>query len=143
MIIRTERLYKLTKHRIQEDEKKINEYKKRLKEECGLSDEKIEFAVKAIGVLASECIRKDLELFEKAKRNNIKSCSLDELGRYLVAWRLKSGLNQNQLANKRSVRPSAVCRDEAEDYKNASLTQLNKIADCLDLEITCNFKPRK
>ena len=66
-----------------------------------------------------------------------------EIARKIHELRTKTGLTQQELADRVGTSKSAICRLEDADYEGHSLSMLKRIAEALDKRVEIRFLPAK
>lgn len=66
-----------------------------------------------------------------------------EIARKIYQMRMKTGLTQQELAERMGTSKSAICRLENADYEGHSLSMLKRIAEALDKRVEIRFVPTK
>lgn len=118
-----------TEKQFEKSKTKLQNFKKELKE---LTDKNQVVAVsKKIGEL-----EKELKDFEQHQKGAIPQdyYRLENLGKLLVALRIKNGLTQQNLASLLGTHQSQVARDEKNEYQGAALKRIQLILKTLNEE---------
>jgi DNA-binding XRE family transcriptional regulator len=141
-MIKTDKEYQDTIHRMEEIENVINQQEKSLKEE-GLSKEEINRALEPTQVFYQQ-LTEEAKWYEKAKQGNFESIlDLKGVGRLLIALRLASGLTQKELGQCLGVSQEQVAKDERNEYHGISIDRAQKILDVFRVHIEGKIKVEK
>lgn len=107
---------------------------RRLLAEEGLLANEIE---RMLQPLRSRCeeLRDQLTFFDQIQKGDLSVLENLSEGQVLIAMRLAKGLSQRQLAEMLGVDQSQVSRDEANEYRTATLERFRKVAEMLDSKV--------
>lgn len=133
-MIRNESEYKEAAQRLEAEEMRLLEYRKKLKAE-GLDAPGIK---RALDPLRSfhEQLREEVEHYERLKRGDLGNVlNLHGLGQMLVGLRIALGLTQKELAMKLECHESQVSRDERNEYHGVTLERASKILDAMGVRL--------
>jgi len=79
-----------------------------------------------------EQLREEVEVYERMKRGDLGALrNLTSIGRWLIGVRIAKGLTQQELAERLSVAPSQVSRDEGNEYHGISVERAQRILEAL------------
>jgi predicted XRE-type DNA-binding protein len=134
-MIRTEQEYKKLKAKVEEQEKFLQEERKKL-ESQGYTEQMISIAIGfAENFHAND--KREVEEYERVIRGEFDpyTCRLGEIGAHLIKLRLWRGLSQSELANRMGVSNSQVSRDERYEYSGASMERIQQVLKALDVEL--------
>jgi DNA-binding XRE family transcriptional regulator len=134
MMLKNEAEYRRAVQEITEQRARLEQQIERLAGE-GLSDDQVRVAMEPLwayhGQLAGE-----IEHYERIKRGEFDSLrNLERLGELLIAARIHLGLTQAELAERLSVDPSVVCRDERNEYHGVTLERATRILNAMGVEL--------
>ncbi len=138
-MIRNKKDYQTALHRLGEEEKRLEDHRKRLIK-AGLSSYKVNDALKPISSLKEQLIE-DITCYERMQLGEIGELrNLHGLGKALVALRIMQGLTQRELAEKLGVHETQVSRDERNEYRGVTLDRAARILDTLGVELKSVFE---
>lgn len=138
-MIKTEKEYQEAILRMDEDKKILSKQRDALKK-LRLTTDQIEKALEPV-MTFHEQLAEEVQWYERAKRGNLTPLSnLGNIGRYLIALRIKSGLTQKELAQKLDVVESQISRDERNEYHGISVERAQKILDILNAKFNLTFE---
>ena len=60
----------------------------------------------------------------------------EDIGKALIALRIAQGLTQLELAKRLNISAPQVCRDEMNEYHNATLTKIKSVLTALKVPLT-------
>ncbi|WP_124727159.1 helix-turn-helix domain-containing protein [Staphylospora marina] len=133
-MIRTEREYRQAKERVAQHEKLLEEQTKTL-ESMGLTEEEIERALSPARFFGQK-LRLEVEEYERYRRGDFDmTCTFDNIGRQLVAFRIFRGISQAELARRLGVTPPQVSRDERNEYGGASMEKVKQVLRALEMDV--------
>jgi len=129
-MIRSEQEYQKALERLEKDQSVMAEQREQLQ---GLELAPDEIA-RAMQPLESfhEQLREEVEVYERMKRGDLGALrNLTSIGRWLIGVRIAKGLTQQELAERLSVAPSQVSRDEGNEYHGISVERAQRILEAL------------
>ncbi|MGA8941705.1 MAG: helix-turn-helix transcriptional regulator [Thermoactinomyces sp.] len=133
-MIKTEREYQRCLKRISQHEKLMEEQRKELVA-MGLNKEQVERGL-APSRYFGEKLKQEAEEYERLKKGDFQmTCTLDNIGRQLIAFRIYRGMSQAELAKKLGVTPPQVSRDERNEYGGASMEKVKQVLKALDMNV--------
>lgn len=133
-MIKTEQEYKRSLEQLKHHERLLSEQRNELKE-MGLTDEQIERGLSPAR-LFQERIRAEVEEYERYKSGDFDmTCTFDNIGRQLIAFRIYKGLSQAELAKRLGVSAPQVSRDERNEYGGASMEKVKQVLKALGMEV--------
>jgi len=138
-MIRNENEYQEAARRLGEEQERLAEHRKRLKE-MGLAAAEVK---RALDPLRSfhEQLSEEVESYERLKRGEIgKLRNLHGLGATLVALRIALGLTQRELAERLGVHESQVSRDERNEYHAITVERASRILDAFSVDLRSEFE---
>ena len=138
-MIRNETEYKEAVHRLEEEELRLGEYRRRLEDE-GLDGAGIK---RALDPLRSfhEQLREEVEYYERLKRGDLGVIlNLHGLGRLLVGLRIALGLTQKELAQRLECHETQVSRDERNEYHGVTLERASRILDAMGVRLRSSLE---
>lgn len=133
-MIKTEHEYKRCLEQIEQHERLLREQRKELSK-MGLTEEQIE---KGLGParLFQQRVRREVDEYERYKAGNFDmSCTFDNIGRQLIAFRIYKGISQAELAKRLGVSAPQVSRDERNEYGGASMEKVKQVLKALEMEV--------
>ncbi len=137
-MISNERQYRISKRRLGELQKGIEEFDSRaVANRVGseiLATAELEALRSELKVLSDEI--HEYEELKSGGVTKLEAASLDELPRILIRARIARGLSQRQLAELVGLKEQQIQRYESDEYFMASLRRLREIAEALNLKIT-------
>jgi hypothetical protein len=132
-VIKTEQEYKRCLEQIREHEQLMLEQRKEL-EKMGLNEDQIERGL-APARYFGERLKREAREYERFKSGDFDmTCTFDNIGRQLVAFRIYKGLSQAELAKRLGVSPPQVSRDERNEYGGASMEKVKQVLKALEME---------
>ena len=138
-MIRNETEYRSAVLRLQEEESRLAEHKKRL-EETGLSADEVERALNPFHSFRFR-LAEEIECYERLKRGDLgEMTNLHGLGQKLAALRIALGLTQRQLAERLDVHETQVSRDERNEYHGITVERASRILDALGVRLNSVFE---
>ncbi len=135
-MIANERQYRITKTKLKEFEKALDELKAlSIPEDM---NEKLDLELD-LGALSSQIeeFKEDLNEYDQLHQNMVDHLALptfENLPQALVKARIARGLTQEKLADRLNVKPQQVQRDEANLYAGASFSKLLAVQRALNIE---------
>lgn len=129
-MIRSEQEYQKALERLEKDQAVMVEQRRQLE---GLDLGPAEVA-RALQPLESfhEQLREEVEVYERMKRGDLGALrNLTSIGRWLIGVRIAKGLSQQELADRLSVAPSQISRDEGNEYHGISVERAQRILEAL------------
>lgn len=139
-MIKTENAYKEAIKKLKQDKKFIAEEVKRFKE-MGLEEDHIDLAIQPY-VSFHEQLKEEVEYYERIKRGEFDTIfNLRSIGKTLIAYRIFSGISQQELAEKLQVSASQVSRDERNEYYGATLERIQSVMDALGMNSITKIDP--
>ena len=135
-MIANERQYRITKTKLKEFEKALDELKAlSIPEDM---NEKLDLELD-LGALSSQIeeFKEDLNEYDQLHQNMVDHLVLptfENLPQALVKARIARGLTQEKLADRLNVKPQQVQRDEANLYAGASFSKLLAVQRALNIE---------
>lgn len=133
-MIKTEMEYKRSLERIREQERLLEEQRREL-EQMGLSEEQIERGL-APSRFFGERLKQEIREYERHKAGDFDmTCTFDNIGRKLIAFRIYKGLSQAELAKRLGVTPPQVSRDERNEYGGASMEKIKQVLKALEMDV--------
>jgi DNA-binding XRE family transcriptional regulator len=134
VVIKTEQEYKRSLERIREQEQLLEEQRQEL-ERIGLNEEQIERGL-APSRYFGERLKQEVEEYERHKAGDFDmTCTFDNIGRKLIAFRIYKGLSQAELAKRLGVSPPQVSRDERNEYGGASMEKVKQVLKALEMDV--------
>ncbi|ADC49339.1 hypothetical protein BpOF4_06395 [Alkalihalophilus pseudofirmus OF4] len=129
-MIKTEPAYRKALEKLKEDNVFIEKQKKTL-QEMGLTGEQVEKALQP-AISFHEQLKEEVAYYERIKRGEFDTMiNLHQLGKTLIAYRIYTGLSQQELAARLGVSPSQVSRDERNEYCGATLERLQQVMEAM------------
>ncbi|MED1601771.1 helix-turn-helix transcriptional regulator [Alkalihalophilus marmarensis] len=129
-MIKTEPAYRKALEKLKEDKVFIEKQKKTL-QEMGLTGEQVEKALQP-AISFHEQLKEEVAYYERIKRGEFDTMiNLHQLGKTLIAYRIYTGLSQQELAARLGVSPSQVSRDERNEYYGATLERLQQVMEAM------------
>ncbi|ADC49349.1 hypothetical protein BpOF4_06445 [Alkalihalophilus pseudofirmus OF4] len=129
-MIKTEPAYRKALEKLKEDKVFIEKQKKTL-QEMGLTKEQVEKALQP-SISFHEQLKEEVAYYERIKRGEFDTMiNLHQLGKTLIAYRIYTGLSQQELAARLGVSPSQVSRDERNEYYGATLERLQQVMEAM------------
>ncbi|MDV2886360.1 helix-turn-helix transcriptional regulator [Alkalihalophilus pseudofirmus] len=129
-MIKTEPAYRKALEKLKEDNVFIEKQKKTL-QEMGLTGEQVEKALQP-AISFHEQLKEEVAYYERIKRGEFDTMiNLHQLGKTLIAYRIYTGLSQQELAARLGVSPSQVSRDERNEYYGATLERLQQVMEAM------------
>ena len=138
-MIRNENEYREAVRRLNEEQERLAEHRRRL-EEMGLAAAEVK---RALDPLRSfhEQLAEEVASYERLKRGEMgELLNLHGLGTTLVALRIALGLTQRELAERLGVHESQVSRDERNEYNAVTVDRASRILDALGVELRSLFE---
>ena len=133
-MIRNENEYKEAVTRLDEEQTRLKQHRRRLKE-SGLSDEEIKRVVDPIESFHLQ-LKEEVESYERLKRGEFEELdNFRGLGHLLISLRIAQGVSQRELAKRLNVHETQVSRDERNEYFGITVERANKIADALNVRL--------
>lgn len=129
-MIKTEKAYKKSLEKLQEDKLFIRDQKKVL-EDMGLTGEQVEKALQP-SITFHEQLKEEVVYYERIRRGEFEPIiNLHNLGKSLIAYRIYVGLSQQELADRLGVSASQVSRDERNEYYGATLERVQEVMEAM------------
>lgn len=133
-MIRNESEYKEAVNRLTEEKRNIALHRAEL-EKAGLSQEEVTRLIDPLLSFHLQ-LQEEVESYELLKRGEIAELSnLRGLGHLLIGLRIARGMSQQELADRLSVHPSQVSRDERNEYHGITIDRAAKILEALEVRI--------
>jgi predicted XRE-type DNA-binding protein len=133
-MIKTEQEYKRCMTQVAQQEQLLAEQRAEL-EKMGLTKEQIERGL-APARFFGERLKREIHEYESYKSGQFDMrCTLDNIGRQLIAFRIYKGISQAELAKRLGVSPPQVSRDERNEYGGASMEKIKQVLKALEMEV--------
>ncbi|WP_017756523.1 helix-turn-helix domain-containing protein [Calidifontibacillus oryziterrae] len=140
-MIKTESAYREAVERLKQDQEFIKQQKLKFTE-MGLDSDHIEFALQPY-ISFHEQLKEEVEYYEQIKRGEFEPIiNLNTIGKTLIAYRIYSGMSQQQLAEKLQVSPSQVSRDEKNEYYGATIERIRDVMEALGMVSITRIDPQ-
>jgi hypothetical protein len=134
-MIRSETEYREAVKRIGDEEKRIKEQQKALRQ-MDLSREEIKRAMDPIRSF-HEQLREEVASYERLRRGEFAEVqNFSGLGELLIALRISQGICQRDLAERLGVHESQVSRDERNEYRGITMERAQRVLDALGVELS-------
>lgn len=103
----------------------------------GLTDTEIETALEPSRAYCEQLLD-EINLYEELCKGKTTSIMYDfeDIGKALIALRIAQGVSQAELAKLLSVSASQVCRDETNEYHNATLSKIKSVLSALKVPLS-------
>jgi predicted XRE-type DNA-binding protein len=132
-MIRTEREYRRALEQVAQHERLLDQQREELVK-MGLSETEIERALAPARFFQNR-LRMEVDEYERHLRGDFDmTCTFDNIGRQLVAFRIYRGISQAELARRLGVTPPQVSRDERNEYGGASMEKVKQVLRALDMD---------
>ena len=141
-MIRSENEYKEAVIRLGEEQKRLKQHRRRLKE-SGLLDKEIKRVVDPIESFHLQ-LKEEVESCERLKRGEFEDMdNFRGLGHLLISLRIAQGISQRELAKRLGVHETQISRDERNEYFGITVERANRIIDALNarLKTTVEIDP--
>jgi len=139
-MIKTENAYKEAVLKLKQDKDFIEAEKKKFKE-MGLEEDHIELAIQPY-VSFHEQLKEEVDYYERIKRGEFETViNLNTIGKTLIAYRIYTGMSQNELAEKLGVSPSQVSRDERNEYFGATIERIQNVMEAMGMTSITKINP--
>ncbi|HET7579351.1 MAG TPA: helix-turn-helix transcriptional regulator [Bacillales bacterium] len=139
-MIKTESAYKEAVEKLKQDQKIIEEQKKKF-ENMGLNPEHIELAIQPY-ISFHEQLKEEVDYYERIKRGEFEPViNLSTMGKTLIAYRIYIGMSQQELADKLDVSPSRVSRDERNEYYGATVERIQNVMESMGMVFITKIDP--
>ena len=133
-MIRNENEYREAVARLDDERKRIEEHRARLKA-AHLTKEEVKRVIDPIETFHLQ-LKEEVESYERLKRGEFDELeNLRGLGHLLIAVRIAQGISQRSLAERLGVHESQVSRDERNEYSGINLERAAKILDALNARL--------
>ncbi len=137
-MIRTEAEYQKAVRRLEEEKRRVVEYRTRL-ETMSLGPEEIKRALDPIQSFHLQLVE-EVQSYERLKRGEFgELTNLHGLGRLLVGLRIALGLTQRELAARLDIDESQISRDERNEYRGISIERANRILEVMNVQLKSRF----
>lgn len=135
-MIKNEKEYKKTLEQIKLHQSNIAKQKENFKA-LGLSDNEIETALEPSKAYCDQ-LNGEIQLYKELSQGTTTSIMYDfeDIGKALIALRISQGITQLELAKRLNVSASQVCRDETNEYHNATLSKIKSVLTALKVPLT-------
>jgi transcriptional regulator with XRE-family HTH domain len=136
-MIRNERQYRITKARVEEFERALEDFSSRTGVDA---EDKLWLTIQqeALGSQLEE-LRSDVTEYEQLRSaglNLLEINSLDDVPEVLVKARIAIGLTQKELSDRLGLKEQQIQRYEATDYAGASLERIREVMKALGLKLS-------
>ena len=139
-MLRTENEYKLAVQKLTEQLARLTEQR----ESCtssGMPEDQTARVIAPLQSFADE-LQEEIADYESLKRGEFTELEgLRGLGTLLVRMRIASGMTQKELADKLGVDPSAVSRDERNEYHGITVDRAARIQEALGFKLNSSVTP--
>jgi ribosome-binding protein aMBF1 (putative translation factor) len=133
-MIRNEAEYQEASKRLDDEAKRLEQHRARLKE-AGLNDDEIKRVIDPLASFHLQ-LKEEVEAYERLKRGEFEELdNLRGLGHLLITSRIAQGLTQRELARRLGVHETQVSRDERNEYFGITLERAAKILDALSVRL--------
>ena len=133
-MIRSENEYKEAVTRLGEEQKRLKQHRRRLKE-SGLSDKEIKRVVDPIESFHLQ-LKEEVESYERLKRGEFEELdNFRGLGHLLISLRIAQGISQRDLARRLGVHETQISRDERNEYFGITVERANRVIDALNARL--------
>jgi ribosome-binding protein aMBF1 (putative translation factor) len=133
-MIRNETEYQEAYERLEEEEKRLAEHRKRLRD-AGLKEEEIKRVIDPIESFHLQ-LKEEVESYHRLKRFEFDELqNLRGFGHLLISFRIARGMSQRELARRLGVHESQVSRDERNEYYGITLERAIKTLDALNIRL--------
>jgi ribosome-binding protein aMBF1 (putative translation factor) len=134
MMIRNEIEYKEAVSRLGEEQARLEELRRRLRE-SGHSDEEVKRVVDPMESFHLQ-LKEEVESYERLKRGEFEELwNLRGLGHLLISLRIAQGISQRELARRLNVHETQVSRDERNEYFGITLERAIKVVEALNVRM--------
>src|SRR5262245_1510445 len=138
-MIRTEKEYRASVKRLQEERDYLAAYQAEL-EAKKLDREAIERALDPLMSFHLQ-LKEEVEYYERLKRGDPGALlNLHGLGGFVVGIRIAIGMTQRELAERLGVDESQISRDERNEYHGASIERVARVLDALGVRLVSEVK---
>jgi DNA-binding XRE family transcriptional regulator len=141
-MIRNETEYQEAVARLSDEQKRLKEHRKRLKD-TGLTAEEIKRVMDPMESFHLQ-FKEEVDSYERLKRGEFEELdNLRGLSHLLISLRIAQGISQRELAKRLDVHESQISRDERNEYFGITLERAVKILDALNarLRTTVELEP--
>lgn len=136
-MIRTDTDYRRALQRLADEAETLRAQRENLSG-LGLTDEEVDRAMEPLLSFRAQ-LEEEVEAYTRMRRGDLGPLqSLTAIGRWLVGARIARGLTQQELAERLSVDPSQVSRDERNDYRGVTTERAQRILEALDVRFTAH-----
>ena len=133
-MIRNEVEYQEASARLADEQKRLQEHRKRLAA-AGLARDEIKRVTDPM-VSFHQQLKEEVESYERLRRGEFDELeNLGGLGQLLIALRIARGFSQRELAERMGVHESQVSRDERNEYFGIKIERAVKILEALDARL--------
>lgn len=133
-MIRNEVEYKEAVSRLKEEEARLEEQRRALRE-TGLPDEQIKRVIDPMVSFHLQLVE-EVGSYEKLRRGEFEEfTNLKGLGQLLIGLRIAKGMSQRELADRLGVHESQVSRDERNEYHGITVDRVGRVLEALGAEI--------
>jgi ribosome-binding protein aMBF1 (putative translation factor) len=133
-MIRNEAEYQEASKRLDEELRRLDEHRSRLKA-AGLGEIEIQRVQDPLESFHLH-LKEEVEAYERLKRGEFEELeNLRGLGHLLIASRIAQGISQRDLARRLNVHETQVSRDERNEYFGITLERAAKILDALNVRL--------
>src|SRR5689334_13952442 len=133
-MIRNETEYQEAVARLADEQSRLADHRKRLKE-AGLEDEEIKRVIDPMESFHLQ-LQEEVESYERLKRGEFDELeNFRGFGHLLISLRIAQGMSQRELAKRLNVHESQVSRDERNEYFGITLERAIKILDALNVRL--------
>jgi DNA-directed RNA polymerase specialized sigma subunit len=139
-MIRSEREYRETLRQIAEGRAFIEHQRTALIEQ-GHGPEEVKRGIDPL-LSFQAGLTEEAAWYERVSRGQIDPiANLSQLGRLLIALRIKHGLTQSQLAERLGVSEAQVSKDERNEYHGIGVDRAQRIAEAMGETLTVGVSP--
>lgn len=142
-MIRNEQEYKAAVEKLKNEEKRLRDYQKELREE-GLTAPQIKRLMDPLRSFAMQ-LEEEVAYYDKLKQGIFSPLdNFSGMGKLLVALRISKGVSQKDLADALGVDKSSVSRDEKNEYHGITVERVARILEALGvhLKTEVEFSPK-
>jgi DNA-binding XRE family transcriptional regulator len=133
-VIRNEPEYQEASKRLNEETKRLEQHRGRLKE-AGLDDIEIKRVIDPLVSFHLQ-LREEVDAYERLQRGEFEELdNLRGLGHLLITSRIAQGLTQRELARRLGVHETQVSRDERNESFGITLERTMKVLDALNVRL--------
>lgn len=141
-MIRNESEYQEASARLADEQKRLDEHRKRLAG-AGLGKDEIKRVIDPMVSFHLQ-LKEEVESYERLKRGEFDELeNFQGLGQLLIALRIAQGVSQRELAERLGVHESQVSRDERNEYFGIKVERAARILEALNarLRTLVEFEP--